>query len=300
MTTQSRLQTAIELLLHLSGSFGYSLEEIQDKFNMPERTAYRYLHILKNAGFVIDNTNGYYKVNKNEGEGKSLSELLHFSEEEAWVLSKAIHTIDDSNIIKGNLVKKLYSLYDFGRVANAIIKKEHSENIHNIMDAIKTKKQLLFRDYKSASSNVIRDRLVEPISFTSNFVSVWCFDVETHENKLFKTVRIKKAEPLQKSWQFEHDHREGRVDVFRMSSFKFLPVKLRLSLRAASLLCEEYPLAEQHLTAEGENTFLFQTDVCSYEGVGRFVMGLLDELDVLETKAFRKHVKEKLEKNTLK
>jgi predicted DNA-binding transcriptional regulator YafY len=300
MTTQSRLETAIEILMYLSGSFGYALNEIMDKFSLPERTAYRYLQVIKNAGFVIDNANGYYKVNKNEGEGKSLSDLLHFSEEEAWMLSKAIHSIDDSNAIKDNLVKKLYSLYDFGRVANAVIKKEQSENIHSIMDAIKMKKQALFRAYKSANSNVVRDRLVEPISFTSNFVAVWCFDPEARENKIFKTARIKTAETINRNWQFEQYHREGKVDVFRMSSFELFPVKLRLSLRAANLLCEEYPLAEQHLVPENGSTFMFQADVCSYEGVGRFVMGLLDELEILESDKFRKYLNEKLKKIEIK
>lgn len=270
------------------------MNEIKEKFSVSERTAYRYLHILKEVGFLVERTNGYYKVNKNEGEGKSISDLLHFSEEEAWILSKAIHSIDDSVGIKNDLVKKLYSLYDFGRVAQPIIKKEYSENIHSIITAIKEKKQILLRKYKSANSNIVRDRLVEPVSFTTNFISIWCYEPESRENKLFKTARIGKTEILQKKWQNEPEHRPGKVDVFRMSSFDSFPVKLRLSLRAANLLCEEYPLAEKYLLPENDNHFIFETGVCSYEGVGRFVMGLLDELEILETEAFKKYIKEKL------
>ncbi|MFW5820878.1 MAG: helix-turn-helix transcriptional regulator [Bacteroidota bacterium] len=297
MTTRSQLETALKLLLYLSGSFGYSMNEIREKFSISERTAYRYLHIIKEVGFLVERTNGYYRVNKNEGEGKSLGDLLHFSEEEAWILSKAIHSIDDTVGIKNALVKKLYSLYDFGRVAQPIIKKEYSENIHNIINAIKEKKQILLRDYKSANSNMVRDRLVEPISFTTNFISVWCYEPESRENKLFKTARIGKAEILQREWQNAAEHQPGEVDVFRMSSFDTLPVKLRLSLRAANLLCEEYPLAEKYLLPENDNRFIFETGVCSYEGVGRFVMGLLDELEILETEAFKKYIKEKLKNN---
>ncbi len=300
MKIHSRLETAIKLLLYLSGSFGYSLNEIMEKFSVSERTAYRYLLTLKNAGFVIDNNSGYYKVEKDIGEGKSLSDLLHFSEEEAWILSKAIHSIDDTMGIKNDLVKKLYSLYDFGRVAQPIIKKEYSENIHNIINAIKEKKQLLLRDYKSANSNIVRDRLVEPVSFTTNFISIWCYELESRENKLFKTARIGKSEILQKKWRNESEHQPGNVDVFRMSSFDSLPVKLRLSLRAANLLCEEYPLAEKYLLPENDNHFIFETSVCSYEGVGRFVMGLLDEVEILETEDFKNHIKEKLEKSGFK
>ncbi len=45
---------------------------------------------------------------------------------------------------------------------------------------------------------------------------------------------------------------------------------------------------------ENDNHFIFGTEVCSYEGVGRFVMGLPDELEILETEDFKNHLKEKL------
>lgn len=296
METTSKLQLALQILCYLSGSFGYSLNEIMEKFNLSERTAYRYIQAIRESGFIIEKLNGYYRVNKNEGEGRTLSELLHFSEEEAWILSKAIHSIDDSVGIKNNLVKKLYSLYDFGRVAHALIKKEYSENIHVIIEAMKSKRQVLFKDYSSANSESVSDRLVEPVAFTVNFISVWCFEPASMENKLFKTSRIGEAELGCNSWQFEQKHREGRVDVFRMSSFNNLPVKLRLSLRARNLLCEEYPLAEKYISNGIGNSYMFETEVCSYEGIGRFVIGLAGEIEVLETIEFRDYLNERIQK----
>lgn len=296
MNISSRLETAFKLLLYLSGSFGYSLTQIMDKFSMSERTAYRYLQTLRYAGFVIDNRNGYYKVNKNEGEGKSLSDLLHFSQEEAWILNKAIHSIDDSIGIKNELVKKLYSLYDFDRVIYPIIRKENGENIHTIIEAMKDKNQLFFRNYSSANSDITRDRLVEPVSFTYNFNFVWCFEPGSMENKLFKTSRIEKVELIPKKWQHESKHAMGKVDLFRMSSFDSLPVKLRMTTRARNLLCEEYPMAEEYVVSAGKNEFVFETHVCKYEGVGRFVIGLFDEITVLESGEFRNYLREKKKK----
>ena len=66
MTIRSQLETSLKLLLHLSGSFGYSLNEIQEKFSFSKRSAYRYLQILREVGFVVDKNGEYYKVNKNE------------------------------------------------------------------------------------------------------------------------------------------------------------------------------------------------------------------------------------------
>jgi hypothetical protein len=46
---------------------------------------------------------------------------------------------------------------------------------------------------------------------------------------------------------------------------------------------EEYPLATNALIKLSDTSWLFETKVCSLEGVGRFVMGLLDEVEVVDT-----------------
>lgn len=297
MPDHNKLKRLLELLIYLSGSFGHSLQEIMERFGFTERTTYRYIKTIRETGIVLDLCKGFYKVNKYKGAGKDISKLLHFSEEEAWILSKAIHSIDDNNLVKHNLIKKLYSLYDFDRVAKAVIKKEHSENIHQIIEAIKTKRQILLREYKSANSSVIRDRLAEPVSFTTNFVSLWCYEPESRQNKLFKTARIKKVEIYDKNWQFEEFHKEGEVDVFRISSLESFPVKLRLSLRAANLLCEEYPLADKYIVSDNGRKYIFSANVCGYEGVGRFVLGLPGEVEVLETGEFKRYLRYRMTKS---
>lgn len=296
MGNQNKLSRMLQILLYLSGNYGHSRKEIAERFGINERTVYRYLSTFKEAGLVLEEKDGFYRVNKEEGEGKTIADLLHFSEEEAWILSKAIHSVEDNNIMKQNLVKKLYALYDFDRVAESIIKKEQSENVHEIINAIKEKKQLLLRSYKSANSSVIRDRLVEPIKFTTNYISFWAFDPESGENKLFKTSRIGRAVIYNKDWQHENFHDPGNMDVFRVSGTEELPVTLRLTLRACSLLCEEFPLAEKHITTIHENEYIFETMVHGFEGVGRFVLGLMDEIEVEETTDFKRFLNGKLMK----
>ena len=82
--------------------------------------------------------------------------------------------------MKEKLVKKLYSLYDFDRVIYAITKKEETENIYNLIQAIKQQKQVVLKEYKSGHGKDIRDRIVEPIDFTINYLGVWCYDTEDH------------------------------------------------------------------------------------------------------------------------
>jgi hypothetical protein len=75
---------------------------------------------MRNAGFILVHDARGYKLDLNDGTGKSISDLLHFSREEAIILSKAIHSIDDNHVMKTNLINKLYSLYDFERVPHSI------------------------------------------------------------------------------------------------------------------------------------------------------------------------------------
>lgn len=187
MSDQAKFQKMLEVLLLLDCQYGRTIAELSERFEISQRTVYRYLDTFKQVGFVIENTNGYFKIDKENATVQEISHLLHFSEEEAFILSKAIHSIEDTDEIKSKLVKKLYSLYDFDRVIHAISKKEESENIYTLLQAIKQQKQVVLESYKSGNSKNIRDRIVEPIDFTINYTGVWCYDVEDGQNKVFKT-----------------------------------------------------------------------------------------------------------------
>ena len=46
-------------------------------------------------------------------------------------------------------------------------------------------------------------------------------------------------------------------------------------------MTEEYPLSEKFITKKS-GRWIFETDVCKLEGVGRFVIGLADQIKILE------------------
>ncbi len=296
MEGASKIETILKLILYLSGSFGHNSEEIENKFGFSDRTVYRYIEALRNAGFIVDKKNGFYKIDQKERFGKSISDLLNLSEDEAYMLNKAMHSINGANPYRDTLIKKLHAVYDFDRIAKIVVDEIQAENVHALIKAIREKKQVLLRGYHSANSDIVRDRLVEPISFTTNYISIWAFEPESQSNKLFKVQRIGHVENLDKTWHFEPGHKAGQEDIFRMSSDKKLPIKLRLSIRAASLLREEFPLANEYLSTENDKIYMFETKVCSYRGVGRFVLGLAEEVEVIESKEFINYLNEKTEK----
>ena len=98
----------------------------------------------------------------------------------------------------------------------------------------------------------------------------------------------------EQAWEHEAKHDAGYIDIFRIASNQKMPIKLILSMRAANLLREEYPLSEQALTQQDNQTWLLQTEVCSYEGVGRFVLGLYDDIQIIESPQFQTYIDKRI------
>ena len=76
---------------------------------------------------------------------------------------------------------------------------------------------------------------------------------------------------------------------------------MKLGLRSTSLLLEEFPLASEQLWQISDNEWMLETDVCSYDGVGRFVLGLMGDIEIIDSPEFLQYITSQVEKmkNTL-
>lgn len=294
MQNQESLEKLLKILMSLSGETGYTVAELADMYDSNQRIIFGYIKTLRDAGFIVTENEGKLTVDKKSPYYKDISRLLHFSDEEAFILQKAIHSIDNVNEIKSNLISKLYSLYDFDRVAVTVVKQESSDNVHNLTQAIKNKQQVILHNYASANSSKVSNRLVEAFDFTPNYISVWCYEIESGKNKLFKTSRIGKVELLDKKWANETSHESDLIDIFRIGGKEKLPVQMKLSMRAYNLITEEFPLSEKVIKPIENNRFLFDGWVTSYNGIGRFVLGLPEEIEVLKPDSFKDFLNKKI------
>lgn len=292
---QPKMERLLKLMMLLTANRTYTVSDLAYRLDTTVRTIYRYIDTLREAGFIIKKDNKCYRIDKSSPYFKDISSLIHFTEEEALVLKSAIESIDENNLIKQNLKKKLYTVYDYRILAETITKGKNAQNINSLVEAIQAERQVILRGYSSAHSSKVSDRLVEPFAFTTNYIQIWAFDTVSETNKLFKVSRISKVEVSETPWQSKERHTETQIDIFRISSKESLPVKIVMSLRAANLLIEEYPLAEKHLQRINDNRWILQTEVCSYEGVGRFVNGLINEIEYIEPEEFRQFLVQKLE-----
>ena len=195
---QPKIERLLRLMKMLTANVEYSVDEIAERLDMSRRTIYRYIDTFRDAGFVIKKSGNCIRLDKESPHFKDISQLVHFTEEEAVILRRAIESIDDTNLLKQNLKRKLYSVYDSRTLADTIVKGQNSSNVHSLIEAIESHKQVILHNYQSSRST--RDRRVEPFAFTTNYVNVWCYDLEDNSCKIFKTARIGKVELCNTEW----------------------------------------------------------------------------------------------------
>ena len=294
---QPKLERLLRLMKLLTANTTYDIDQLAERLQMSRRTVYRYIDTYREAGFVIKKSGNCIRLDKESPHFRDISQLVHFTEEEAVILKNAIESIDDSNLLKQNLKRKLCSVYDNKTLADTVVRGRNAPNIRRLIEAIEERRQVVLHGYRSAHGGEVRDRRVEPFAFTTNYVQVWCYDPEAHACKLFKTSRIGAVLPLGDEWAHEAEHREGFMDVFRMNGHDRHRIRLRLGMLAHNLLVEEYPLAERDLAPDGESHWLLETEVAGFAGVARFVAGLLDDVEIVDSPELKRYVAEYFRRN---
>jgi proteasome accessory factor C len=93
---------------------------------------------------------------------------------------------------------------------------------------------------------------------------------------------------------FENKHKEGNLDIFRISGYDKIPVKLQMEMRATSLLTEEYPLSEKYISKINDNQYLFDGWVCDFKGISRFICGLYEEIEIINPPELKDYLKQKI------
>ena len=287
---QPKIERMLRLMKMLTANTTYTVDQIAERLDMSRRTIYRYIDTFREAGFVIKKSGSHIRLDKESPHFKDISQLVHFTEEEAVILKRAIESIDDTNLLKQNLKRKLYSVYDNKILADTIVRGSNTANVHSLIEAIEQQRQVILKEYRSSHAGEVRDRLVEPFAFTTNYVQVWCFDTESKSCKLFKLSRIGAVEILDHEWQWTSEHRQGFIDIFRMNGESRHHICLKLGILSRNLLIEEYPLAEQYLTAVDNDNWILDTEVASYAGVARFVIGLMDDIKILDTPELEQYI----------
>lgn len=99
---------------------------------------------------------------------------------------------------------------------------------------------------------------------------------------------------MQKENEFEDQHQLDTPDAFGFTALNGLPfdIDIRLNLRAFALLKQEYPMAVYFVKQEPKtNTYRLKISINNPQPVIRFVLGLLDNVEIIGSIELKDYLK---------
>lgn len=284
MAEKTKIIRMLQLMRYLLDNSRDTVDQIADKLHISSRSIYRYMDNFKEAGFVVNKMSSciYSMPTIDNPIGLDLSKFVFFTEEEAFIVNSLIDSLSDDNALKNGLKEKLVSLCKGTCISEYTGRRSNATNVACLTRAIREEKKAILHRYESSHSGTVRDRIIEPFGLIPNDVEVWAFDIEDRKNKLFRISRIDRVEVLDENWENKNLHQKGFLDPFRMASFSPVHVCFSMSLMAYNLLLEEFPMAEKYVSMH-QGRWIFDGDVAMMEGVGRFVVGLAAEIQIINS-----------------
>ena len=279
----------LDLILLLTGGGSYTAQQLADKLGITRRSLYYYLEYLRDSGFLFHKSGAYYRIDRQSPFFRQLRENIVLNEGEAAFVYQMLDGLDDKNLTAQTIKSKLERYYNMGDISSPAVKRRRRRNVDTLKQALAQRKMVVLRGYSSPHSHSVSDRIVEPFLIFNEELDVRCYEVKAQMNKTFKTSRMKSVEILDVPWVHEDLHKEIFTDIFGFSGEERIRVQLRLGQLAYNIMLEEYPDSELCITREDDSHWLLDIDVVSMLGIGRFVMGLYADIDVLggdELKAY--------------
>lgn len=175
---------------------------------------------------------------------------------------------------------------------------ESTRKYIRIRKAMKERLIVTLTDYRADDG--VSDRLVEPYQILPVHGSIICYDLDRKGIREFKVSRFKDVILSDRRWKNTNRHKELRVDLFDMleeSGKASLHVLIALSNRAYNLMCEEHPASTTHITEnhgsdQNELPWVLDTEVYSLTGVGRFCVGLAQDIRIIEGEELKQYVRD--------
>lgn len=289
----NQLERELELMLLMAENRRYTVDQLCERVGISRRNLYYYLDFFRQAGFVVEKRGAAYSLDKSSPFFARLFPAIHFTEDEATTIRRLIDRSGGDSLQVRHIRQKLDRLYDLRILDDVELREQAGRNVSVLYEAIKLKNKVVLHNYSSPHSNTVASRVVEPFMFLAGNDEVRCYEISSAMNKTFKVARMESVEMLLDPWEHEAAHRQMYTDIFMFSSEELLPVELRLDRLAYSLLTEEYPRSAAHITPDGDRHWLLSLDVCSYMGIGRFVLGLFENVEVLGGEGFYSYIEGK-------
>ena len=268
----------------------YTAQQLAGILGVTRRNLYYYLEYLRDCGFHLVKQGACYYLESSSPFFRRLHENISLTQQEAEfvhsVLGNAVPDDYRTQVVRA----KLERTYHLAGTSNPDLLKRVNRNTVVLREAMNRHCMAMLRNYSSPHSRSVSDRIVEPFLFMNSGHDVRCHEISSHTNKTFRLARIESVELMDVPWIHEEEHKQVFTDMFMFSGEEKHHVSLRLGQLSRNLLVEEYPLAEPCISDDGSGRWIFSADVVSFLGIGRFVLGLFDDIEVLDEEAFCSYI----------
>lgn len=272
-------------------SRGSTMKELAVRLDVSVRTAYRYLDLLRNAGFLFEETGDHaYKLV--QAKRKTHISLSFTQHEVEYIMNQ----IDNDTPFHKSIYDKLYIHSDILQLPTKVLAADFGRTIRILNRAIRDKKRVHLIGYSSAHSNDKDDYKVEPIQLEDNYQRLYAYDLDALKVHQYKTERIENVELLtERQWFTQDDKIE--TDCFGwMIEDTTWDIKLNMSRGAYHIIKEENPAIAKFSSELPDNRFLLETAVANLLPVTSIILRLPGEITVITPKEIEAEAAKRLQK----
>ena len=270
----------------------WPIDRLAKRFGTTTRTIYRYLKDLESMNYtLVKDDQNRYKI----ASGGIQQLLPEFDPDEYMFLRETVASLRADHPLRTAILEKINDNLQLPVLGALAAHQVTAIILHTLQEAMDQGVCVRLKDYYSLRSDTVTDRVIEPIRLIRGMRYVMGIDRKTNEVRQFKIDRMSGVEKLKIKAANLPDFSEWGIDDFLMNGHKGVTVGLGLTNKAASLLCEEYGVKKETLIAQISKEFPYRYEATVYgmEGVGRFVMGLIDQVKVYGPERLKTYIRKK-------
>jgi proteasome accessory factor C len=291
MVEQIKIFRIIKLIRLLLDS-RYTIKQLCVTLDISVSTIYKNIQLLDELGYLVekDEHNRYFIFLPSAKNEWLIDREKEFLKEILAPLSQQLEAV--------TILKKL-KLDHLTPTSEYISSVQHVAFVLQLQDAIKYQQWVILKNYNSSASSSTKDRLVLPLRILKN-AQVAAYELESGIKKHYKIQRIQQIEISAHSYEMPAEIEVDDNDIFGMSGSIDTVITLSLSDRARNLLSEEYPesINLPILQDNPQYPHKLTLPVKSYDGVGRYILGLPGEIVVDSPESLRTYLIERIGKHT--
>jgi len=286
---QQKILRVFKLISLLKTNVGRPVHKLAETLETDSRTIYRYFKLLESLGFHIQKEHSKYKI-VDRIENPMDYSYGTFTDEEIKFLADLLNKRKGKHLLKDSILQKIVIRSDFNSSVNQIYDANLGLFVDRLSFAIREKNQVILKDYYSVSSDSVSDRLIEPICFNKNFDAIYAYEIESMKSKIFKIERIGEVAITTFPYRYNEFHNKLEQGLFGFIGENNFKIHLKISKRAYHLLIEEFPDTIPFCSRLPHGNYDLRIEVPQLQGIGRFILGLPGEIEIIDAKELQDYV----------